>query len=290
MAKKWFQLSEQGAGEKRLWLSLFLYKIFGEKILRIIAFFVSLSVFLTAKERRDASIKFFRHIGKPPIKSSFKQFINYGNALVDKILAFGGKLKSDDFEIDNNDAFCGSFFITTHIGNVEILRAMLDKPNAPRANIFLQTNMCETFNKFLKQMEIKVNLEVFPVENIDVETSIEISERIKNGEIVFIAGDRISAQNNNKTYEAEFLGKKVQFPLGTLRFALMLECPIYFAVCVKDKNASDKKFVVYTQKFNPTSNQKHAKLEELKHDYVAFLEKYTLKYPEQFFNFYDIFQ
>ena len=72
MAKKWFQLSEQGAGEKRLWLSLFLYKIFGEKILRIIAFFVSLSVFLTAKERRDASIIYRQTSNKKFIQAIYK--------------------------------------------------------------------------------------------------------------------------------------------------------------------------------------------------------------------------
>ena len=288
MTKKWFQLKEQGAGEKRLWLSVFLYKVFGEKILRLIAYMVSTTVFLTANERREASIKFFKKIGKAPIKSSYNQFLNYGNALVDKILAFGGKLRAEDFEIDNTNAFGGSFFITTHVGNIEILRTLLDVPNAPRANIFLQANACETFNKFLKRMEKKTNLEVFPVEDINVETSIKISERVKNGEIVFIAGDRVSAQSNNKTYVADFLGDKIELPLGTLKFAQILECPIYFVVCIKDKKK--KKFVVYTQKFESKSTEKRVKLDELKRDYVAFLEKYTLQYPEQFFNFYDIFQ
>lgn len=284
MTQKWFQLKEQGVGEKRLLLSLFLYKIAGEKVLRLIAFFVSLSVFLTTKERRNASIKFFKHIGKPPIKSAFNQFINYGNALVDKILSFSGKLKVEDFLVDDNDIFSGTFFLTTHIGNAEILRTMLARENAPRANIFMQSNACKVFNKFLKRMEIEANLEVFPVENIDIETSIETSERLKNGEIVFLAGDRISAQNSQKTYDAKFLGKITKFPIGALKFALMLDCKIAFVVCGKVKN----KFLVHTQKFFPKSSDKKEKLEELKTEYIAFLEKYTLQYPEQYYNFYDI--
>ena len=49
MAEKWFQLSERGAGEKRLLLSYWAYKILGAGALRFIAFFVSLSVFFYSK-------------------------------------------------------------------------------------------------------------------------------------------------------------------------------------------------------------------------------------------------
>ena len=283
MSKMWFQMKERGAGEKRLFLSFYLYKIFGEKVLRLIAFFVALAVFLTAKERRDASIKFLKLVNKPQITGSFRQFLNFANALVDKILAFAGKIDPDRFLIDDEKNFSGTFFITTHIGNVEILRALLAYPKAPRANVFLQSNACEIFNRFLKKMEIATNLEVFPVEDIGVETSIQISDRIKSGEIVFIAGDRVSAQNTNKTYEAEFLGRKTKFPLGTLKFALMLGCPICFVVCIKD----GENFVVHTKKFVSDSKTKTAILEDLKKEYVNFLEEYTLKYPYQFYNFYD---
>lgn len=284
MTQKWFQLREQGAGEKRLLLTWVLYKIGGEKVLRFIAFCVSVSIFLTAKERRNASIKFFKHVGKIPIKSAFKQFINYGDSLVDKILSFSGKLKVEDFVIDDEDVFKGTFFLSTHVGNVEILRTMLAHSNAPRANIFMQSNVCEIFNHFLQKMEIETNLEVFPVENIDVETSIETSERLKNGEIVFLAGDRISAQNSKKVYNAKFLGKNAKFPIGALKFALMMECEIAFVVCVKVKD----KFLVHTQKFIAKNYDKKSRLEQLEREYIEFLEKYTLKYPEQYYNFYDI--
>ena len=239
MTKKWFQLKEQGAGTKRLLLSYYIYKIFGEKALRLIAFFVTMTVFLTAKERRNASIHFYKQIKKPPFISSIKQFINFGNALVDKIMAFGGKIKPDSFQIDNIEVFKGAFFITTHIGNVE---------------------------------------------NINPETSIKISERLKNGEIVFMAGDRISAQNTNTTYQADFLDTKINLPLGTLKFALLMDCPIYFIVCIKE----GKKFIVHTQNFSPLSNKRDKKLEELKTAYTHFLKEYALKYPYQFYNFYEI--
>ena len=129
-------------------------------------------------------------------------------------------------------------------------------------------------------------IEAFPVEEISPHTSIEISDRLQNGEIVFMAGDRLSAQNENVAYEAEFLNHKVKFPLGALKFALMLNVPVYFIVCVKD----GKKYKIFTEKFVSEKLKRSEKLEDLKLQYVNFLEKYTLLYPEQFFNFYDMWE
>ena len=290
-AKKWFQLSEEGAGKIRLQALKFMFDKFGEFPVRIIAFFVVLSVFLKAKERREASLKFFKRINKKHLLlSAFRQFLNYGNSLVDKFLSVMGKLDPQKFELPEEDIFKNAFFITTHVGNVEIMRSLFQLQNEiepKRVNIFLQANACKIFNDFLKTLELHIpEIEVFPVEEISPQTSIEISDRLQNGEIVFMAGDRLSAQNENVAYEAKFLNHKVKFPLGTLKFALMLNVPVYFIVCVKD----GKKYKIFTEKFVSEKLKRSEKLEDLKLQYVKFLEKYTLLYPEQFFNFYDMWE
>ena len=290
-AKKWFQLSEEGAGKLRLLALKFMFDKFGEFPVRVIAFFVVLSVFLKAKERREASLKFFKIINKKhPLYSSFRQFLNYGNSLVDKFLSVMGKLDPLKFELQEEDIFKNAFFITTHVGNVEVMRSLFQLQSEiepKRVNIFLQANACKIFNDFLKTLELHIpEIEVFPVEEISPQTSIEISDRLQNDEIVFMAGDRLSAQNENVAYEAEFLNHKVKFPLGTLKFALMLNVPVYFIVCVKD----GKKYKIFTEKFVSEKLKRSEKLEDLKLQYVKFLEKYTLLYPEQFFNFYDMWE
>ena len=289
MAKKWFQLPEQGAGVKRLILTKHIYQIFGELPVRIIAFFVALSVFCKSKERRNAAKKFFKHIKKRFVTvSSLILFVNYANAAVDKFLSFLDKLSPDIFVLDKPEDFSGTFFITTHIGNIEILRSLLSstkyvKPK--RVNIFMQASSCKIFNNFLKTLEIKTDTETFAIEEINPETSIMISERLQNGEIVFMAGDRISAQAENRTFEADFLGQKVQFPIGTFRFAQIINAKIYFIVCAKE----GRKYKVFTQKFLPNKEKRSENLEELCKQYVEFLEKFTRKYPYQFYNFFDLF-
>lgn len=290
MSEKWFRLSEQGAGVKRLLLTKYIYQYFGEFPVRIIAFFAALFVFIGAKEQRRASCRNLRFLNKKfIILSSFLQFLNYANSLVDKFISCMGNFNPEKFDLSEAEFPNGAFFITTHVGNVEILRTLFQsekckKPN--RVNVFLQSNACEIFNNFLKTLELKLNIDVFPVEDINPETSIMISERLKNGEIVFMAGDRVSAQNENRTYTADFLQNKAIFPLGTLKFALMLDVPVYFIVCAKE----GKKYKVYTEKFATQKTKRSEKLEDLQKQYVKFLETYSLKYPLQFYNFFDLFE
>ena len=304
MDNKWFNLQEQGAGEKRLQLSLFLYRVSGSVPIRIIAFFVAVSVFFSAKERRCAAQKFFTVLNEYTEKnysvffSSLKLFINYANSLVDRIISFSGKMKDDKFvfaSLEERDRLFrimsnggGVFFITTHVGNIEILRSFLmsDKFLKPRnVNIFLQPDICKKFNKFLKKAAIKTNVEFFSVDDIDMNTSLALHEKLQNGEISFIAGDRISANNVNKTYEREFLNRKIELPIGALRFGLLMDVPIFFIVCAKSNGC----YKIHLSEFTSGDLPKKEKLERLKRAYGNFLEKYTLAYPHQFYNFFDIF-
>ena len=79
---------------------------------------------------------------------------------MDKFISCLGKLNPDRFELSSPEVYKGAFFITTHVGNVEILRSLFqsDKyPNPQRVNVFLQSNACEIFNNFLKTLEIKLS-------------------------------------------------------------------------------------------------------------------------------------
>ena len=285
--RQWYKLKEQGAGEKRLFLTWFLYKTLGKRALYAIAFLVSAVVFFTAKERRNAGVKFFKVLQKKhPCINAFKLFVNYGKSLADKIISFSGEMKKDNFVIENVEDFKGTFFITTHVGNVEILRSLFEEDDNIKVNVFMQKNFCETFNNFLKKIEKQVNLETWAVEDIGIETSILIKEKLEKGEVVFMAGDRISAQNENACYEVDFFKQKILLPLGTLKFALLTGARIAFIVCVKEGSL----YKIYVQKFIPKSDKKAEILEELKQSYTKFLEEFTLKYPNQVYNFYDVFE
>lgn len=302
---KWFEQKEQQAGVKRLILTWKIYKFLGIKPVRLIAFIIALFAYIGGKVPRNASRKYFQVLMeytknvkfKPSFLNSIKHFYSYADSLVDKMLAFSGNLQAERFEYADMDvkngmfeileAGKGIFFLSSHTGNVEIMRSLFSTVNScvkPNVNVFLQKNSCEIFNGFLDYIKVKIPVEVHPVEEISVDTAVTLKEKLNQGEIVFMAGDRLSAQYPELSYETEFLNKKVQFPLGALKFAQMLECPIYFVICVKEGNI----FKIYLKKFEANGTKKEV-FKALQLEYKAFLEDITTKYPYQFYNFYELF-
>lgn len=301
---EWFEEEEKTAGTKRLYLTWWIYKHFGIKPLKFIAFFIILFAYAGLKEQKNTLDTYFCALGnftqnkkfKPTFCNKFKIFLNYANSLVDKIQGFSGNYKNIEFEnfevqegikeqLENKK---GIFFITNHIGNVEIMRILLMTDileEKPKINIFLQKNHCKIFNTFLNKIAKEVDITTYPVEEIDIETSVEIEEKLNNGEIVFMAGDRISAQNKMSFYEETILDKKVKLPIGVLKFAQMMSTNIYFVTCAFDK----KGYKIMSKKFEK-KNSKQDTIKKLQKEYSQFLQSSILKYPYQFYHFSKFFE
>lgn len=301
---EWFEEEEKTAGTKRLYLTWWIYKHFGIKPLKFIAFFIILFAYAGLKEQKNTLDTYFCALGnftqnkkfKPTFCNKFKIFLNYANSLVDKIQGFSGNYKNIEFEnfevqegikeqLENKK---GIFFITNHIGNVKIMRILLMTDileEKPKINIFLQKNHCKIFNTFLNKIAKEVDITTYPVEEIDIETSVEIEEKLNNGEIVFMAGDRISAQNKMSFYEETILDKKVKLPIGVLKFAQMMSTNIYFVTCAFDK----KGYKIMSKKFEK-ENSKQDTIKKLQKEYSQFLQSSILKYPYQFYHFSKFFE
>lgn len=297
---KWFELKEQAAGQKRLFLTFYIYKIFGKSVVKIITFFVTLFAFLNAKENKECSKRYLTAVGiKPTNFNSFKHFLSYSFSLIDRMESFSNNLSADKIKFENeNDKLLllqdlreqkGIFFICSHLGNIEILRSLIFSSWGKYRNevcIFLSKEQCRIFNGFVNKIgnAYKGKVSSFPVEEIDINTSIETEEKLKNGAIVFMAGDRTSGTGNN--FEAEFLSRKVDFPTGTFKFAQLMNVPVYFICAIKSDN---DEYCVHLKKFK-TKQTKNETFNSMKEEYVSFLEKETKSAPFQFYHFYDFFK
>ena len=308
---KWYQQKEQAAGVKRLLVTWYIYNLFGKKAVQMIAFFVSLCAFTFSKQIRKYTKKNLAIIyeytknpqAKPTLINRYKNVLNYALSLVDKMETYARTfdIKKLDFsqETDKDELLDlmnnkkGIFFICSHIGNIEVLRTFISNPDNfvwpvnPHVNIFLSKNQCKVFNNFLDKISVKTNFSAYPVEDIDVSTAVNIQERLHKGDIVFLAGDRVSSGTSNVTFNADFLNKKVDFPVGTFKLAQLTEAPVYFICAIKAKNGTYK---IYVQKFNPDNNMtKKQNLLKMQQDYTDFLQQMVKTAPLQFYHFYDLF-
>ena len=299
---EWYNAKEKSAGEKRLMITWKLYKFLGTRIVLFIAFFVSLITYLTNKDLRKYSKKYFDILYsftqnkkyKPSELNTFKHIYSYAESLVYKMKVFASDF--DENKIIFNDKNAGeelfeniknrrgSLFICNHIGNIEMLRAFLigNKNIKPASvSIFMQKQHCSVFNNFINKISSNnEKVKTYPIEEIDIATISELDDDLKNGGIAFIAGDRISAKNPEKHIEADFLNSKIYLPLGTFKMAKILNCDTYFISAIKNKIG----YEVYIKKITDFDEK------NLYTTYAEFIERMTLKAPYQFYHFYDVFK
>lgn len=314
--RKWYQMKERAAGTKRLMFMLYVYRLFGKNAVRFLTFWVALVAFLSAKPVREyarTNLSVIAHYcsGKgvaspsPTIFNCFKNVLNYAFSLVDNMEVFAGEYdvnkiffdKEEDKKIFYEDikARKGIFFICSHNGNINVLRMFFKNKDPLRrsdVNILLSQEQCKVFNSFLKKVyetgkkKMHNTVSLFPVEEINIDTSIEIKERLDNGEIAFMAGDRLSAGTANLTFTHKFFGKDVEFPVGTFKMAQLMETPVYFIGALKGRNDTYK---IYLKKFSPLQSKKDT-LEKMENEYVEFIEQLTIIDPLQFYHFYGLFE
>ncbi len=296
---KWYEVKEQAAGRKRLMLLWYIYKIAGRRPVKFIVFFVTFFAFLGAPGIRKCSQKFQKIIsGNGGIIQDFRHFLSYAYSLVDTMEMYTNKFGIQNIYFANEDdkkvlfkdfkAKNGICFLCSHLGNINAMRVFFKSGteiDGINVNMFLEVNQCKIFKDFLASITPDDPINVYPVEGIDLTTSIDLKEKLDNGEIVFIAGDRISAHNPNSVFPLKFFGHNTYFPLGAFKLSLVMDVPIYFIACTKDEKGM---YAIHVKKFE-LSGKRSQMLEQLKEQYVEVLEKLVKKYPLQFYHFYDFF-
>ena len=114
-------------------------------------------------------------------------------------------------------------------------------------------------------------LMLHPVEDIGVETAVRMQEAIGRGELVLMAGDRVSA-GSERVLRNDFLGRQCVWPKGAFVFAKLMEAPVFFVTCVRTGwNA----YEVHVREFLPSGEPL---LQSLLDAYVRFLEEETLTF------------
>ena len=295
--KNWYQINEQNAGKWRLEALWIIYKIFGIKFLKFVLWFVCLFIVPFAKSARKASQRYIqilntyqKKLGHKKTKISvFSHIYTFACAVLDKMIATCDNHKKIKFAIHKNADWIqfqkylqdstGVFLICSHLGNIEVLSAFPDSGHK-KMHAFMQVSQNSTFHKFMMRHKITTNTIIYPTENINIGIATDMYDNLQHGDLVMMAGDRISPKSPKKSETVPFLGVNCRFPIGTFRFARSQSHPI-FAICVM--NTAHEKYGIYVQQI------KSENIQEMIIEYAEFLEKLTLKYPKQWFNFFDFF-
>lgn len=318
--KHWSEIKEKAAGYKRLILTLKIYKILGKRTTKFISYFVVFFTFLASKNLCNSSTQYLNLIYKIKQKKGdysfkkpnsfmvFKHLLSFADSLIDRMSAWLGEMELSDINIKTRKTYNnlladlennkGAFFICSHIGNVEVLRALGKIKTANllkkelKINAIMQIEHCSHFKNLLKEINPEFEANLISAIDIGVETAIELKDKLHDGEITVTAGDRTAAKNKEKVVAINFLGKEAYFPMGSFILAKVMESPVYFVFCMKKDQKSQYDFYLYKSKFI-TGNNGKTKPDMVNNaikEYGKYLERLCVKYPLQWYNFFNFWQ
>jgi predicted LPLAT superfamily acyltransferase len=300
----WAQMEERGV----IWGMRFLlrtYLLFGRSVLQVFLYPVVSYYWLMNKSARHASQDYLNRLAvfAPSLNLngsllwSYRHFICFANAMIDKLAAWSGTLSPSDVRYYGKDELSeqtnqgrGVLLLGAHLGNLEVCRIIADFDNSPPINVLVHTKHAQKFNTVLRQTNNRSDFNLIQVTEITAATAQLLSDKIEAGELVVMAADRTPVNNQQRVSKVNFLGAEAMFPQGPFILAGLLKCPVYTLLCLKQAD----KFTIYIEPFSEQISL-HRKnrdelMQKLAQRYADHLQSYCLKAPLQWFNFFDFWQ
>ncbi|MDO6426638.1 acyltransferase [Thalassotalea sp. 1_MG-2023] len=299
----WAKMEERGS-RVGLKILLWVYRVFGRRLLWLVLFPVVLFMFLTGSRARLASYQFFKQahrvnsdVPKPSFYTSLKHFCQFADSAFDKLDAWLNRIKQQDLTYNDSQVFPrlveqnkGAIFIGSHLGNLEVCRALSYGKYTTKINVLVFTDHAVKFNEMLQSLNDGVAINLIQVGAMSPALAITLKEKVDNGEMIVIVGDRTSVTQQNRVEYVPFLGQDAAFSQGPFILAALLDCPIYWFFCFKEKGGFHVIFEHVSNGLSLPRKQRDIILKEVITAYAERLAYYAVRYPFQWFNFFDFWQ
>ncbi len=297
----WAQMEETSI----IWGMRFLlriYLLFGRTILQFFLYPVVTYYWLLNRQARKSSQDYLNRLAvfAPSLKLygslfwSYRHFISFANAIIDKLAAWSGALADSEVEYHGRDDLLatisngrGALLLGSHLGNLEVCRVIASLDKVVGINVLVHTKHAQKFNQLLNQTSDNSRLNLIQVTEITAATAVLLNDKIDAGELVIIAADRTPVSNQQRVTKVTFLGADALFPQGPIILAALLKCPVYTVFCLKQEGRHVIYFDYFSGILKFSRKTREQAIQQVIQDYAECLQTYCLKEPLQWFNFFD---
>jgi len=300
----WSKKRESGAYFSML-LGVSCYRLLGRRGAHLLLYPIIGYFFLRDASARRASRDFLARsyrfaprgesfFSKAPTRiDSFNHFMNFGRSIVDRIASWTGDIQREDLVFRDRQHLLdcvasgrGGVILSSHLGNAEMCRALLDKVAGVKMNVLVFNDNAAQINRMMKRLNPRVDLELIQISGVTPGTAMVLNEKISKGEFIVIAADRTSSATPEKSIQVPFMGEMASFPQGVFILAGLLACPVFLLFCLQKEEHH-----IYLEHFSDSMAMPRRKRAELLSQhierYAQRLQHYALMAPLQWFNFFD---
>jgi len=293
--KHWSEVKEKGS-RLGMMLILYSYRIFGRRLAKLLLYPIVFNFYCCNPKVNKASRKYLAKVNCKA--SSFKHFLSFADSLLDKVAVWDNQVFQQQVALSGVEELrkqiaCkqGGIIFTAHLGNMEIARMLSKFDSKIKINAIMFTANAKKITSFFEKINPQFRENIFLLENLDVHSFIILHEKVKAGEFLVITCDRTSTTHPERSVKAKFLDEMACFPEGPFVLASLLQCPVYFMLCLKEDNNLFKIiFRDFAESVYLGKTERRQQLQLYAQKYAQLLEEYCRQYPLQWFNFFDFWK
>ncbi|MEC5163269.1 MULTISPECIES: LpxL/LpxP family acyltransferase [unclassified Janthinobacterium] len=253
---------------------------------------------LTRPRTRHASADYLRRVRAlapgAAVPGVLGHFAAFAETILDKMLLWGGLFDTDSVRLHGVESLQpslaqgrGALLVCSHFGNLELCRVLSRRRAGLKLTVLVHTKHAQAFNRVLARLNPESQLNLMQVTEMTPATAMLLAERVGRGEFVVVAGDRVPVAAKPRVARADFLGAPAAFPVGPYVLASVLQCPVYLLFSMRRGGRYEVHFELFRDTLRLPRQGRDAALAALAADYAARLERFCLRAPGQWFNFFD---
>ena len=264
----------------------------GRRLSRVVLYGIATYFFLFGPSARRASNAYLRlALGRAPkARDRFLQILSFATTIHDRVYLINDQFENFNISVDGDEQVLkhrggrGVMLLGAHMGSFEVMHSMGRMSGGLRVTMAMYEDNARKISSILAA--INPNMEPDIVSLGRVNSMLDIAERLDQGAFVGVLGDRTLGAENVQA--VTLLGERATLPLGPIRAAAILRCPVYFmAGLYRGGNNYHVVFEKIADFSNLGAGERSAAIATAIDKYASVLEKYCRSDPYNWFNFFD---
>jgi predicted LPLAT superfamily acyltransferase len=284
-------------------IMVWIYSVVGRRAFSLVLVFVMGYFFLRRGDERRASIDYLRRVkrsypetlnARPIVWLAYCHFFEFGQSLLDKYLAWSETPSGIHMDPEESallfaqaDSGQGCLLIGSHFGNLEYSRAIAHRHPGLIINVLIYDQHAVKFASLIEESEPESRMNLIQVTDIDIETALHLRDKVRQGEWIVIAGDRVPVGESRRVCQAILFDEPANYPIGPYVLANLLGCPVYLLHCYRMHSDYHLGLEKFAEKVQLPRGQRDQACAKLAQQFSQALEKQIVKAPLQWFNFFD---
>jgi predicted LPLAT superfamily acyltransferase len=268
----------------------------GRTLSRIPLYGIAIYFFLFAPTARRHSRRYLRlALGRPPSAADrFRQILSFATTIHDRVYLINAQFHLFNITIEGESLMRarakggrGALLMGAHMGSFEVMHSLGRRQHGLQVAMAMYEENARKINATLAAINPRLVADIISLGQIDA--MLNIAERLDRGAFIGILGDR--TLGSEPVQEVTLLGERAYLPVGPMRAAAILRCPVYFMVGLyRGKNAYHVVFERIADFSATPAGTRQAAVAAAIDRYAAVLDKYCRTDPYNWFNFHDFWR